>query len=1071
MGFRVARRLAGGGLAGSSAGIAAAVAIALSPQYLRGLSVATSEGSLMALSLLAVERHLEGRHRQAFVVIFLVGLVRPDSWPIMALYGLWLIARRRAAWPMVLGLGALAPALWFLPEWWGSGDPLRAGHLASEPVQNTYSVDPHPVRAALEGAWDPRPGDLGGRGAGGPRRGRAVGAPALAPPARPHRPGGDRHRVAGGGDPPGRAGPGSGTPRYFMGSAALLAVVGAAGWGLAIRAAATAPRTPAVARAAAAGVAAAALVAALAAYGVHQRDELRLTADNARWLAASRDDLPKVIAAARARRIVRCGTTSSRKIQIPELAWYLHVGVPQIDWRRVHRAGLRVPGAHHHQPPVPPPQPPRIHYRRRLEVLARARRGLPAARRPDARPRPSLARIVSTDSPSLGSTDERFSARELLRNGLTSRRSRGFAFTEPLLTLLGSNPAFFAAHESSRWDVILFGVVVAFGPPIVLVAIEALAGLIHPRARTPVHLVLMTALAALFALRGLRTMSARPPGSLIAALIGGRSSPSTWWSTARDVRQRAVDRPRPVPGHLHLLLASAPAHDHGVRVGVRRAEQDLAADRLHPVRRRPPMDPDGHIDKRFPNFARLADTATWYRNATTAHENTTWSIPSIVDGRWPNPKWQPILADHPNNLFTLLGKRSRWTSTSPRPTSARPAPARRSGTRAGATARPAGRRHQRGLPAPGRAQAPGGHPPVDRHALVNFRESDAKANVAGPQSNRAARQRSARGDPARADRAHAARQAAAALLHPHPPAPRAAPVSPTGASTRRAPTPSPRWMASSPSTTPYLDRQALQRALSRSASPTGCWYADPTDHLQRVGLWKKALVIITADHGEAFQRATGPIKRYYNGRLSWRRAITPANMGWVAAVPLIVKYPDQAQGRIDDRPVKTIDVLPTIAATLGIKMPFKVDGRSLRDPSYHGRDPVRVERTGGQFLSRPAAAVRAQRDAAVATIAGLFGADTGTDALYRIGPDPELHGRDVSGLPVDRGGPLRASLERASQYARGPQALGVRPRAGDRTPPRQFAGRAPDRGGGQRAHRRHGRDLRPHRPHAHRASR
>ena len=30
-------------------------------------------------------------------------------------------------------LGALVPALWFLPEWWGSGDPFRAGRAREQP--------------------------------------------------------------------------------------------------------------------------------------------------------------------------------------------------------------------------------------------------------------------------------------------------------------------------------------------------------------------------------------------------------------------------------------------------------------------------------------------------------------------------------------------------------------------------------------------------------------------------------------------------------------------------------------------------------------------------------------------------------------------------------------------------------------------------------------------------------------------------------------------------------------------------------------------------------------------------
>jgi hypothetical protein len=238
---------------------------------------------------------------------------------------------------MVIGLGVLAPALWFLPEWWGSGDPLRAEHLASEPVNNTYAVDPHPVRAALEGAWDCVPPPVWAGVAiavavevVGRARGRArmpltalaaialawLGAVILQV---------ERGLV--------------GTPRYFMGSAAVLIVVGASGWALAARAGASLA-VPVPARWAAAATASVAVAAGLIAYGVHQGDELRRTVDNVAWLAHQRDDLPRVIAAAGGRRqIVGCGTTTSRKIQLPLLAWYLHVTVPRIDWRRAHPRG------------------------------------------------------------------------------------------------------------------------------------------------------------------------------------------------------------------------------------------------------------------------------------------------------------------------------------------------------------------------------------------------------------------------------------------------------------------------------------------------------------------------------------------------------------------------------------------------------------------------------------------------------------------------------------------------------------------------------------------------------------
>jgi hypothetical protein len=44
----------------------------------------------------------------------------------------------------MLVLGALVPALWFLPEWWGSGDPLRAGSRANNPNPGSaaFAQDP-----------------------------------------------------------------------------------------------------------------------------------------------------------------------------------------------------------------------------------------------------------------------------------------------------------------------------------------------------------------------------------------------------------------------------------------------------------------------------------------------------------------------------------------------------------------------------------------------------------------------------------------------------------------------------------------------------------------------------------------------------------------------------------------------------------------------------------------------------------------------------------------------------------------------------------------------------------------
>ena len=48
------------------------------------------------------------------------------------------------------------------------------------------------------------------------------------------------------------------------------------------------------------------------------------------------------------------------------------------------------------------------------------------------------------------------------------------------------------------------------------------------------------------------------------------------------------------------------------------------------------LGPDGRIDAvRYPNFAALAATGTWFKNASTVYDSTTKAIPAVLDGRLP----------------------------------------------------------------------------------------------------------------------------------------------------------------------------------------------------------------------------------------------------------------------------------------------------------------------------------------------------------------------------------------------------------------------------------------------------
>jgi hypothetical protein len=146
MAYRLAARLAG-----PVAGVISAGSLILADEFIRNFARGNSEGILVALVLLALERHLDGRRRDAFLLGAAAALLRPELWPIWGLYGLWLIARDwRSDRPyrtvgLVLGSGAAVLLLWFVPEYIGSGEALRAAARARQPNPDSAAFASFPV--------------------------------------------------------------------------------------------------------------------------------------------------------------------------------------------------------------------------------------------------------------------------------------------------------------------------------------------------------------------------------------------------------------------------------------------------------------------------------------------------------------------------------------------------------------------------------------------------------------------------------------------------------------------------------------------------------------------------------------------------------------------------------------------------------------------------------------------------------------------------------------------------------------------------------------------------------------
>lgn len=374
-------------------------------------------------------------------------------------------------------------------------------------------------------------------------------------------------------------------------------------------------------------------------------------------------------------------------------------------------------------------------------------------------------------------------------------------------------------------------------------------------------------------------------------------------------------------------------------------------------------DANGTIDAtRFPHFAALAGESTWYRNATTVHENTSFSVPAILDGRMPALGTRPTLDSHPSNLFTLL---------------------------------------------------------ADDHRMNVHEEVTTMCarKLCGPHGSTNVLQRLARGRVTRFQRAlrgiEAGGGATLTFVHsffPHEPRQ----YLPDGRAYQPGPDIEPALDGPESFTNEWLTQQSLQRTLLQTMF-TDALVGQLVKRLRDTGQWDRSLVVITSDHGESFKRKRTPAAPFKRGHMHWRRAVSPANIEEIAGVPLFVKYPGQQAGRVDQRLVKTVDIVPTIADVTDHPAPW-VDGRSLRDESYTGAGDVAVGKTFGGSVSMAKARWLARVAAARAAVLRLFPAGQGAAPMFGIGPRPDLDGRMLSELQTAPAGRVRARLTDPARF-------------------------------------------------------
>ncbi|MDQ6810434.1 MAG: hypothetical protein M3Z95_00865, partial [Actinomycetota bacterium] len=342
------------------AGVIAAVSLVFSDGFVTDNALGYSEGLMTALVLIAVDRHLDGNRRQAFAVGFLPALDRPEIWLFWGPYGLWLAWKDPESRRLVLGLFALIPVLWFLPEYWGSGQFLRGVNRAQHPRANSAAHATCPFCSELvHHAWPAalsriKVAAMGGVLVAGGILLRSGWRSAL-------RPADDRRRAMAAVAACGVVGFGwwvliailtqtgfSGNDRYLVLGAALIEIAGAVAFGWAAYALARLARRR-LASASAATWSATALAVVVFAIVPNpvtgSMIDLQRTHRALVYQAHLREDITKAVAKLGGpARVLSCGTVMTEGFQVPLLAWTLGV----------HTVRIEAPPAHPSNPGVPP---------------------------------------------------------------------------------------------------------------------------------------------------------------------------------------------------------------------------------------------------------------------------------------------------------------------------------------------------------------------------------------------------------------------------------------------------------------------------------------------------------------------------------------------------------------------------------------------------------------------------------------------------------------------------------------------------------------------------------------------
>lgn len=547
----------------------------------------------------------------------------------------------------------------------------------------------------------------------------------------------------------------------------------------------------------------------------------------------------------------------------------------------------------------------------------------------------------------------------------------GLAVAQPVLAVFGEDPATFVAAGVGSAGIVLFGLGVILVPPAVLFLMEVAIGSVRSSWTTTVHLVLVGLLAGLVVLGSITGIGFLGPVIVYLAVIAALAIlvlRISWPPMASWLRWLALATPLFLVSFLFVSPTSTLlAAESGTDTGQVTSAPPVLVIVLDELPTRSLLDGTGRIDDTaYPNLARLAAGATWYRNHVTVASGTANAIPALLSGVLPDPDVkQAGHRDLPGSLFTLFDEQAdlvslEWTTK---------------------------------LCAPGRCRRVTGGPSAGQsaagltgEALTVFAElitPDDQDEVLEGVSEVVLKTDALDANATRyLDLLRRGEQVPdASFVHialPHKPWD----FLPDGHQHALR--------------TPSLVGDENGR-LDKSRHLLQLEYTDQVvgeilEEVRALDAYDEAMVIVVGDHGRAF---SGPEER----------KATPQNAADVAWSPLIIKYPGQREGEVVDDLARLTDVLPTVASVLETDLTWEVEGRDLRatDPP-EASAPV-IVRSSGDVRIDPAdfARVLEADNSGRVDDAGLR-----VQSLHPLG---ELIGRSTADLPIDAPSPVAATLD------------------------------------------------------------